>query len=112
MRADSRLTRLMPTLTARERAVLVLRAQRLGQNVEEPRRSMPPEQRREYNRYMALAFVAGCQLRTLIYVLKNQIEALEFDLDRIDLLERAATMLEEDQPEDVTARPVRPWRQR
>ena len=52
MRVDGRLSRLMPTLSARERAILVLQAQRLAPDVEEPRRSMPAEQRREYNRFM------------------------------------------------------------
>jgi hypothetical protein len=75
------------------------------------RRAVPPEQRRESNRFMALAFVAGCQMGSLVFVIKNQVENLEFDLDRIDLLERAANMLEEDDPESVSARPVRPWRQ-
>jgi hypothetical protein len=111
MGIDSSLSKLMPTLSARERAVLALRAQRTGEDPVAVRASMPPEQRHEYNRFMALAFVAGCQMGALVHVIKNQVENLEFDLDRIDLLERAATMLEEDDPESVAARPVRNWRQ-
>jgi len=58
---DGRLSKLMPSLSAKERAVLALRAQNAGQDATDVRRSMPAEQRHEYNRFMALAFVAGCQ---------------------------------------------------
>jgi hypothetical protein len=109
---DARLSKLLPALSARERAVLALRAQNAGQDAAAIRRSMPAEQRHEYNRYMGLVFVAGCQMGALVYVIKNQVENLSFDLDRIDQLERAATVLEEDDPESVAAHPVRPWRQR
>jgi hypothetical protein len=108
---DSRLSKIMPVLSAKERAVLALRAQNAAQDAPDVWRSMPAEQRHEYNLYMALAFVAGCQMGALVHVIKNQVDNLEFDLDRIDLLERAATVLEEDDPESVASHPVRPWRQ-
>ena len=112
MSIDSRITRLLPALNARERAVLALRARNAGHVEPVPRGSIPAEQRHDFNRYMGLAFVAGCQFQALIQFAKGHIENLDFNLDRIELLERAASMLEEDQPEDVVARPVRPWRQR
>jgi hypothetical protein len=65
-----RLSKLMPSLSAKERAVLALRALNAGQDAPDVRRSMPAEQRHEYNRYMALAFVAGCQMGALVHVIK------------------------------------------
>jgi hypothetical protein len=88
-----------------------MRASHAGQDPGEARR-VPQEQRHEYNHYMGLIFVAGCQMGALLHVIKSQVDNLEFDVDRIDLLEAAATQLEEDDPESVSARPVRPWRQR
>ena len=112
MSIDSRLARLLPALNARERAVLALRARNAGETEPVPRGSIPDHLRHDFNRYMGLAFVTGCQFSTIVHVLQSQIENLSFNLDRIDLLQRAATMLEEDDPESVAARPVRPWRRR
>jgi hypothetical protein len=52
---DSRLSKLTSALSAKERAVLVLRASKEG-TPEDPqiRASMPPEQTREFNRYIGL----------------------------------------------------------
>jgi hypothetical protein len=111
MSIDSRLSKLLPALNARERAVLALRARNAGETEPVPRGSIPADLRHDFNRYMGLAFVAGSQFGTLVHVLQSQIDNLSVDLDRFDLLERAATMLEEDDPESVAARPVRPWRQ-
>ena len=110
MRLDTRLSKLMPTLSARERAVLWLRARNSGQDPGELRSTMPQEQRPEYNRYMGPAFVCDCQMGALVHVIKNQVENLEFDLRRIAMLEQAATLLEEDHPDEVLQRTVRPWR--
>ena len=40
----------------------------------------------DFNRYMRLAFVAGCQIQALIQFAKGHIENLEFNLDRIDAM--------------------------
>jgi hypothetical protein len=110
MSIDNRLSKLMPALSARERAVLALRAQNAGQDAGEARAGMPPEQRHEYNKYMGLAFVAGCQFGSLVHVIVSQIDNLRFQIERMDLLDRAAGLLEEDNPDYVTTGPVRPWR--
>ncbi len=70
---------------------------------------MPREQRHQFNRYMGLAFVAGCQFASLLHVIHSQIEDLRFDIDRFGLLEQAATLLEEDHPESASTDAVRPW---
>jgi hypothetical protein len=111
MSVETRLNKVMPALTVRERAVLALRAQNAGQDTTEITGSMPPEQRHQYNRYMALAFVAGCQFGSLVHVIVSQIESLDFDMERQALVDRTATLLEEDQPEGAAAETVRPWRQ-
>lgn len=108
----SRLGRLMTALTARERALLVLRARRRGEDTALMSSSVPDHQRHEYNSYMGLLFVSACQLNVLVHVLDYQLDGLQFDIERMALLDRAATMLEEDYPEDIASQPVRPWRQR
>src|SRR5450631_3484830 len=109
MATSSRLTRLLPALSVHERAVLYLKAQNAGEDTTELTRSMPPDQRHQFNRYLGLSFVAVCQFGSLVHVIVSQIEDLRFDIERFDLLGRAATMLEEDYPEDIANAPVRPW---
>jgi hypothetical protein len=111
MALDSRITKLLPALSVHERAVLCLRAQNAGEETTELTRSMPQEQRHQFNRYMGLAFVAGCQFGSLVHVIASQIDDLRFDIERFSLLEQAATMLEEDYPDDIAREPVRPWSQ-
>jgi len=108
---DSRISKLLPGLSVKERAVLALKAQNAGEETTDLTRSMPPEQRHQFNRYMAPTFVAGCHFDVLVNVITSQIDNLSFNLERIDLLDRAATMLEEDHPEDIASQPVRAWRQ-
>lgn len=73
---------------------------------------MPTEQRHEFNRYMGLAFVCGCQFGALLHVIANKIENLHFNLGRIEMLDQAAALLEEDSPQEVAARRVRQWRRK
>src|SRR5688572_9075800 len=112
MSAGTRLSKLMPALTAKERALLVLRALKADEDPTEFQRSIPPEQRRDYNRYAGLAFVTQCQLGALVHVIKNQIDSLEFALQRIALLDEAAARLERDGPSAVATEPVRTVRRR
>ena len=112
MSTDIRLARLLPVLSVKERAVLVLRAQNAGEETTELTRAMPQEQRHQFKKFMGLAFVAGCQFGCLVNVIANQVEDLRFDLERIDLLDQAAGILEEDDPESVAAHPVRAWRKK
>lgn len=107
MSADTRLSKLIPALSAKERALLALRAVKAGQDATEFHRSMPSDQRHDYIRYAGLAFVAECQLGSLVHVIKNQIDNLDFDLQHIDLLEKAAARLERDGPSAVATEPVR-----
>lgn len=72
MNLDGRLGRLYPTLTAKERFVMVLRAYR----EERPQdiavvRSTPEHQRREYNRYIALLSACNRDLGFYVLLLKE-----------------------------------------
>lgn len=110
MSLDARISKLLPGLSVKERAVLVIRAQNAGEPTTELTRAMPQEQRHQFNKFMGLAFVAGCQFGCLVNVIANQVEDLRFDLERISLLDQAAGILEEDDPESIAAHPVRAWR--
>jgi hypothetical protein len=101
--------RLFPALTARERAVLVRRTARAGEATEELVRNVPPDQRLEYNRYMALVFVAEYYFANVIHLVTRQLEAFDFASTRMRLLEEAATLLEEDYPDSIATEPVRAW---
>jgi len=74
---DLRLYKITETLTAKERAVLVLRSWKEGKD-EDPswRRTMPGEQSREFNRYIGL--MNGINTRVSIYslVVRQEVEKL------------------------------------
>lgn len=78
MSIDARLTRLMPTLTAKERAILILRAWK-ARTDEDPlwRRTMPADQSKEFNRLIGLMNVANIQLGHLVTFLEKEVEKLE-----------------------------------
>lgn len=65
---DGRLNKLYPALTARERALLILRAWKNGQD-EDPqvRSAMPDAQVREFNRYIGL--MNGVNVRLATYII-------------------------------------------
>ena len=67
MSIDSRLSRLAPALSARERAILVLNAWKEGKE-DDPswRRTMPQNQAHEFNRYIGLMNVANRQIAIVI----------------------------------------------
>lgn len=77
MSIDARLKRLVPNLSARERAVLVLRA--LKQDTpEDPlwRRTMPPDQVAEFNRLVGLINATNLYLAASIAVLQQLAQKL------------------------------------
>src|SRR5262249_27711284 len=78
---DQRLTRLMPGLSANERATLILRA-RKERGEEDPawRLSMPPEQFREFNRLIHLMNACGDQLSAMLLLIEQIISTLEAKL--------------------------------
>ncbi len=95
---SSRLDKLMGGLSPKERAILVLRAQAAG---EEPgpeiTRNTTENDRRVFNRYMALIYVANAELAALCNVIAYHVGCVDFDLYRINLLEEAAGLIEEEQ---------------
>ncbi len=78
MSIDTRLARLSPSLTAQERAVLILEAWK-ADRPEDPRwrQTMPSDQIRTFNRYIDLMNQANVVLPRLIHVLAAQVEMIE-----------------------------------
>jgi hypothetical protein len=74
---DGRLTKLMPTLSARERAILVLGSFK-DKTPEDPswRSTMPPSQIAEFNGYIKLMDAANIHLGALIALLEQSVEKL------------------------------------
>ncbi len=75
---DARLTKLMPALSARERAVLILGSFK-NKTLEDPkwRNTMPPDQSAELSRLIGLINACGVQLAHLITFLEGEVEKLE-----------------------------------
>ena len=78
MNIDSRLRKVMPALSARERAILVLDSWK-EDKPEDPswRLTMPTSQSEEFNRLIALMNVANRELRLLIGRLEHMAEKLD-----------------------------------
>ncbi|MPZ49832.1 MAG: hypothetical protein GEU75_11170 [Dehalococcoidia bacterium] len=79
MSIDARLNKLMPTLSAKERAILILESWK-DDKPEDPswRWSMPPGQASEFNRYIALMNGANLKIGTIYILLIEQfIDKLE-----------------------------------
>src|SRR5712691_9130105 len=103
--------RLTPVLSAKERAVLVLRAQSQGVDPDpEILRTMPPEQRHEYDRYVGLDYVTNFELNALGFAIRRTVEVLKHELEQLALLESAASSLEKEYGEKVEPGAVRQWR--
>jgi hypothetical protein len=79
---DSRLGRLMPALSARERAILVLRSLR-QKTPEDPswRSTMPSEQTREFNRLIVLFNACNIYLPLYITVIEQRTQQLYVHLN-------------------------------
>lgn len=77
MRADGRLGRLYPALSARERAALVLRAWKEGREEEpELRATLPPGQAEEFHRLVALLHATNGTLAGAVAVLGERLRLL------------------------------------
>jgi len=108
----ARLGRAVAALSAKERAILVLRAHNQGSD-EDPavRDSMPAEQAGEFKRYLALIFAANLEMGALCYVIAGHAERLSRAFATVETLHEAAGMLSEDLGEPLEAN-VRGWRSR
>jgi len=78
---DARLDRLMPTLKAKERALLVLGSLKDG-TPEDPkwRQTMPTSQYAEFNRYIGLMNACNVQIGSLIVLIGQLVDKLELRL--------------------------------
>ncbi len=78
MSIDTRLSRLMPVLSARERAALAVRAFK-DDEPEDPdwRRTMPRDQADEFRRLIGLENAVASPLSHMIHSLKKEVEKLE-----------------------------------
>ena len=75
MSLDTRLSRLMPVLTAKERGILVLKS--FKDNTEEDpkwRRAMPPDQVAEFNRYILLMNGVNLRLGSLLMLIYQSMQ--------------------------------------
>jgi hypothetical protein len=77
MSAEARLNRLYPALSAKERALLILRARKAGKEHDPKIRStIPTQQSRELNRLIGLLCVASDGLTQYIVIVAQMIEQL------------------------------------
>ena len=74
---DRRIQRLLPALSARERAILALRAEKEGE-AEDPavRTTMPVEQVPEFNRLVRLMNAVNHDLAIVVLVIRHEVEEL------------------------------------
>src|SRR5439155_21429626 len=93
----SRLERLTPALTAKERILALLRARATGLEPDpEIRRTLPDDQRREFDRYAGLLYTANVQLGALAHVTAIRAEHLEWDYGNLVRLEQGPTPMEDE----------------
>jgi len=88
MRHKSRIKRLWGKLTAKERAIAVLRAWKAGEE-EDPmvRRKMPREQIREFNRHIRLLQGVNLGLTPLVLMYRGMVEAIRLRLALLGALQ-------------------------
>jgi len=109
----ARLGRLTPVLTARERAAVVIQNELAGQEPDpDLRRSMPREQLTEFNRYLALYYIANAELATVCLSLSLQAELLIDCTSTPRQLEKAAAMVAEETGEELKTESRRARRKR
>ncbi len=100
----SRLGKLAPGLTAKERFILLLRARNAGEPEDpELKRTMPKGQIKAFNRYAHLAYVANVTMGPVLFAISVHAEGLEYIQHRIAMIEAAASQLEESYPDDFQA---------
>ena len=85
---DARLNKVMPGLSARERAILILGSFK-SKTPEDPkwRNTMPPDQVPEFNRLIGLIGACGVQLAHLVTFLEGEVEKLELRVLLLHLLD-------------------------
>ncbi|MPZ49025.1 MAG: hypothetical protein GEU75_06920 [Dehalococcoidia bacterium] len=111
MSIATRLDKLMPALSVRQRISLVLRAQAAGEEPDpEWSRLTSLEQRQEYDRYAALIIAANLELGAIVHGLEMAAGALENRLIDFELLAWASAEIGR-QEGAAPARPVKNWRQ-
>jgi hypothetical protein len=94
MSLAARLSRMSPVLTARERAALTIRSELAGQEPDlSLRRNMPRDQLTEFNRLIALYYIANAELSTVVYCLKLQADLLTRTLETVSHLGEGAASI-------------------
>ncbi len=111
MTLANRLGKATSALSGKERAILTLRARREG-NDPDPDwlQFRHPTQRRQYDRYVALAYVASSELGMLCHVIKNQVDYAAGRVPAFEIIEEAAGILASDLGESINVRKARTWR--
>jgi transcription antitermination factor NusG len=110
MTMQTRLQKVTQSLSPLQRIVLILRAQREGREPDpELYRDGDPQQRKAFNRYIALLYVINRELGALCYTVSGFSEFLDCNAEQVRLLERAAEQLEEAEGIEKATRP-RDWR--
>jgi len=111
MTIANRLGKLTPALTGKERAILAIRAQNEGRQPDpELLKISDPAQRRQYDRYIGLGYVASAELGMLCYAIKGQAEHAANQAHAFEVIEEASGILAADLAEEVDAKKVRAWR--
>jgi hypothetical protein len=107
----TRLDKLLPSLSVRQRIALILRAEAAG---EEPDRELSKlhtlAERQEYDRFVALIIAANHELGAMVFGLSVIAADLESRLEDAELLRSAADLVAEEQGEGPPKGPVRTWR--
>ena len=107
----SRLGKLTPALSARQRFLLMLRARNTGAPDPDVKRTMPHEQYEEFRVYARLWLVANGPLAAVLGVVEVNVHYLEQALGRLSELDQAAALLVRDLGEELP-KEVRAWRSR
>ena len=104
----SRLGRLTPVLSAKERAILTIRSELAGIEPDPNLQwTMPREQRNEFNPHIALYYIANAELGTIVLSILLQAEALRRTSPAAKILADAASTAAEDLGEELDKDKVR-----
>jgi hypothetical protein len=109
----TRLAKLSPVLSARERAILVIRAEVAGEDPDpDLRQLMPREQVGEFNRLIAIYYIANAELGTVVRSLTNQAYLLNQWSVTPYTLGVAAAEASRQFDEPLSTKSLRNWRKR
>jgi hypothetical protein len=113
MTLDARLKKVMPALTGKQRAVMVLRANAAGEEVGALLRDNQPSEseQRAFRRYMGLVYVINRQLGSVCNVILSRAQSLESASYHYRLLNDGAFLLEKEHSLK-RRKPVPDWRTR